>query len=508
MSKPKLSLCMIVKNEEKFLPGCLESVKDIVDEIIIVDTGSTDKSVEIAHSYNARVFFSEWKNDFSQARNESIKHATGDWILILDADERLNPGQEEKIKKYLNLNFDGLYVKVINLGSNGKPEVINEYPRLFRRKEGVKFEGKIHEQITPSILRAGGKIAKTDITITHLGYGQSSDVMNKKYERNLSLLLEQVKENPDDAYAHYHIGIVKILMGQKEEGIEHLKKAISIPKGRSNLNESVQATIYNILGKHEIQEGNLAEAFKYLKESAKIAPIQISSHYYAGIAHMKQSSFAPAVNSFEKALKNLHLILKGKSLDISFENLIEPEEIHFKLMLCHFKLGDLNNATRHLAKAISNEELYKRTLAVMVDEYKMGNKNARKILKYISEVKPSFDVFKILSGISQVEGDLEDAVENLKKSLQFKDDDEIRYNLGVCLAGLRRFNEAVEFLSCFLNRADSQFFEDSVKVLAIAHLWLGNFSEARRCYEILLIHNPGDETIKEKIKSISGFAFI
>ena len=86
---PKLSLCMIVKNEEKFLAGCLESVKNIVDEIIIVDTGSTDKTIEIANSYNAKVYHFEWKNDFSLARNESIKHATGDWILILDADERL-----------------------------------------------------------------------------------------------------------------------------------------------------------------------------------------------------------------------------------------------------------------------------------------------------------------------------------------------------------------------------------------------------------------------------------
>ncbi|MFN3134674.1 MAG: glycosyltransferase family 2 protein, partial [Candidatus Kryptonium sp.] len=189
---------MIVKNEEKFLPGCLESVKNIVDEIIIVDTGSTDKTIEIANSYNAKVFHLEWKGDFSQARNESIKHATGDWILILDADERLDPGQETKIKKYLNLNFDGLYVRIISADKNGNLSA-TEYPRLFRKINGIKFERKIHEQISPSILKLGGKLAKTDITITHLGYGQDDETMRKKYERNLQILLEELEENPDDA---------------------------------------------------------------------------------------------------------------------------------------------------------------------------------------------------------------------------------------------------------------------------------------------------------------------
>lgn len=459
---PRLSLCMIVKNEEKFLPGCLESVKNIVDEMIIVDTGSTDKTVEIARSYGAKVFSFEWKNDFSLARNESIKYATGEWILILDADERLKPGQEEKIRKYLNTNFDGLYVKVVSLGKDGKATV-NEYPRIFRRKEGVKFEGKIHEQIGPSIIKSGGKIAKTDITITHLGYAQSDEIMNKKYERNLSLLFEQVKENPNDAYAYYHIGIVKILMGAKEEGVEYLKKSIQIPKEKSNLGDPLRAVVYNILGKHEIQNGNFSEAFKYLNESKKLAPMQVSSYYYIGLAHAKQSNFSLAINSFENALKNLQSILKGKPLDVSVEDLTDPQAIHFKLFFCYLKLGNLIKAKEHLTKFLSNEELHREMLGILVDEYKDGNRNVVQLLKYISEVKPSFEIFKILSGVYQLEDDLASAVETLKRALQYKDDDEIRYNLGVCLVALKKFDEAIEFLSSFLNRGDSKFFEGLIK---------------------------------------------
>ncbi len=104
--KNQVSLCMIVKNEEDYLPQCLESIKDIVDEIIIVDTGSTDKTVKIAESYGAKVYYFKWNNNFSEARNESLKYATKDWILILDADDELHSEYQENLKLLLNMQLD------------------------------------------------------------------------------------------------------------------------------------------------------------------------------------------------------------------------------------------------------------------------------------------------------------------------------------------------------------------------------------------------------------------
>lgn len=499
---PKISLCMIVKNEEKFLAECLESVKNIVDEIIIVDTGSTDKTIEIANSYNARVFHFEWKNDFSQARNESIKYATGDWILILDADERLNPGQETKIKKYLNLNFDGLYVRIISADKNGELYV-TEYPRLFRKMEGIKFERKIHEQISPSILKLGGKLAKTDITITHLGYGQDDETMRKKYERNLQILLEELEENPNDAYTCYHIGITKTLIGEQEEGLKYLKRAISIPREKSNINDSLRAFIYNIFGNHEFQMGNSSQALDWFTESTKLAPVQISSYYHVGLIYLKDSNFILAKNFFEKALKNLHSILKGKPSDLTIEAFLEPEDIHLKLAMCYFKLGNHHKLNESLLKILPDEKFYETFLNFLVEEYKEGNKNATQVIKHISSLKPSFYVFKILSGIYQIEGDLENAVESLRNALKFKDDDEIRYNLGTCLVGLKRFDESIKVLGDFLNRPNSQFFENALKVLAFSYIALGDFRNALNCYEIMFQLNPGDEIIKSKIYSIT-----
>ena len=101
ISNPTISLCMIVKDEEKFLPTCLESVKGYVDEIIIVDTGSTDRTIEIARRYNAKIYCHAWENSFSKARNYSLKYATGDWILILDADEEIERKDAYKLRNVI-----------------------------------------------------------------------------------------------------------------------------------------------------------------------------------------------------------------------------------------------------------------------------------------------------------------------------------------------------------------------------------------------------------------------
>src|SRR3989344_6100650 len=115
MAHPTISLCMITKSEERFLEQCLNSVKDIVDEIIIVDTGSTDKTKEIALSFGAKVHNFKWIDNFSAARNESIKHATKDWIFVLDADEKLDESAKEKIKEAIKKKgVDGFSLPQLN----------------------------------------------------------------------------------------------------------------------------------------------------------------------------------------------------------------------------------------------------------------------------------------------------------------------------------------------------------------------------------------------------------
>lgn len=187
-SKPTISLCMIVKDEQSFLGECLKSISRLVDEIIIVDTGSKDDTIKIAESFGAKVIEHKWNNDFSEARNVSLKHATKDWILVLDADEMISKRDFENILALLREeSYDALYLIQRNylikgiLSSADVSSNDDNYPeskdyigwspidtiRIFRNHRGYSFNDVIHESVKLSIKNSGGMIKNTKIPIHH-----------------------------------------------------------------------------------------------------------------------------------------------------------------------------------------------------------------------------------------------------------------------------------------------------------------------------------------------------
>ncbi|MFC1555362.1 glycosyltransferase, partial [candidate division KSB1 bacterium] len=203
---PRLTLCMIVKNEENTLPVCLDSVKELVDEIVVVDTGSEDDTVKIAEKYGAVIKHFEWIDDFSAARNESLKYASGDWILYLDADERISPGNAQKIRDIIE-DESIAAVNMIEHIPQEKGNLFNttasDYCRLFRNNNKYRFSGRIHEQILPSILNEGCRVVKSDITIDHWGFGLTPEKKKERADRNLKLLQEELKDDSNDPFVHF-----------------------------------------------------------------------------------------------------------------------------------------------------------------------------------------------------------------------------------------------------------------------------------------------------------------
>ncbi|WP_026694352.1 glycosyltransferase [Peribacillus kribbensis] len=192
-----LALVTIVKNEEKTLKRCIDSVKDYVNEIIIVDTGSTDNTRNIALDSGAKVFDYKWRNDFADARNFSIRQSTSDWNLVLDADEYIL-SNHQLIRNFIER--DNQLIGRINILSkyldNGQENIESSYvSRLFPNK-GIFFKGKVHEQLESILPRV-----KISVSVAHDGYFQ-----NDKTDRNLPLLLDEHNATPTDAYILYQIG--------------------------------------------------------------------------------------------------------------------------------------------------------------------------------------------------------------------------------------------------------------------------------------------------------------
>ena len=211
---PGISLCMIVKNEEANLARCLNSVLDIVDEMIIVDTGSTDSTLEIAAAYQAKIYHHVWKNDFSEARNVSLENATREWILILDGDEELTSDVRSNLKSILaQTDAEAIVFKVRNFQPPGSLSDYNDSPqiRAFRNRPSYRYQQRVHNQIGIAISSHGGKLAhhEEELMLWHYGYIQSKVQGDEdRIERSLRMLEEAVNQEPNNIYLNAKLAII------------------------------------------------------------------------------------------------------------------------------------------------------------------------------------------------------------------------------------------------------------------------------------------------------------
>jgi len=312
---PKLSLCMIVKDEEAFLEQCISSVKEIIDEIVVVDTGSKDKTVEVAKGLGAKVFHRAWDDDFSSARNFSLSKATGDWIFILDADETIAKKDLKKLKEltrtkeyvaylFIQRNYmsDSKVMKWISSKGDAYEEskgIAGWLPasivRLFRRDRRILFKGKVHETVAHSIKSFNGRAARTDIPIHHFGKLGSKEILRKKGGLYLKLGKKKIDDSRGkDAKSYYELSVQYQELGEFEKAEEVMKKAIELdPKW-------VQA--YVNLGGNYLQRGMLQEAFDILNKAYKIDRAYPDTYNNLGIYFAKKGRYRESIIMLKKAI--------------------------------------------------------------------------------------------------------------------------------------------------------------------------------------------------------------
>ncbi|SHI68324.1 glycosyltransferase family 2 protein [Desulfofundulus thermosubterraneus] len=229
-----VSLCMIARNEEHWIASCIQSVQHLVREIVVVDTGSTDRTKEVAAQSGARVFTFHWCDDFAAARNYSLSKATGDWILVLDADEILAPVKLEEFARLLDApGVEGYFVKIRSYLGNGEGMAEDQVVRLFRNKPAYRFAGAIHEQVAGAIIKhnAGGGLAFSDLLIYHFGYLDRHLQVKNKHQRNICVIKKALDDKPDDPFLLYSLGIEHLQCGEIKKGIEQLEKALVFMRG-------------------------------------------------------------------------------------------------------------------------------------------------------------------------------------------------------------------------------------------------------------------------------------
>ena len=236
-----VSLCMIVKDEESCLRRCLDSVKDEVDEIVIVDTGSGDGTVDIARSYTERIYFHPWENSFSKARNQALGYARGDWVFQMDADEELDPGSKGLLRKLLQDNSaDAFNVGILCFMEKGRSSSFHRFPRLFRNNGRIHYQGIVHNQVVNY-----KHLIDSKILLLHHGYDLDHGSKLKKFQRTVPLLFEQIRNDPTDPSPYINLSTSFLTMNLFEKALDASSRAIALMRRENRYPNLGSIAFYN-----------------------------------------------------------------------------------------------------------------------------------------------------------------------------------------------------------------------------------------------------------------------
>ncbi|MGY8788542.1 MAG: glycosyltransferase, partial [Fidelibacterota bacterium] len=312
-SEQIISFCLITKNEEKNLKRCLNSLSKIRHkEIIIVDTGSTDKTLQIAKSYDAEIYHHTWTNNFSEARNKTLEFARGDWLFFLDADEELTSDALETLKEDMaKPNILGYRLPLENVGS--PLHGCNYVPRLVRNAPGLHFIGKIHETIHASVLvvmrqwNMDQVIGKTKIL--HHGYKPEELERKNKVKRNLALYEEALEELPDEPSIMMNYAHDLNHDGQNEKAhqiyreilkiFEQHKKEVITPEVREQFIHN-----YGVFLAQHLKMKELSEVM-FTRTARETGPVA-NVHYMAGLGLMNCNKFREAIPELEASMEKAY----------------------------------------------------------------------------------------------------------------------------------------------------------------------------------------------------------
>ncbi|MFZ5898315.1 MAG: glycosyltransferase [Bacillota bacterium] len=409
MDANTISLCMIVKDEEKNLGRCLESIRRWVDEIIVVDTGSVDRTADIAGSYGARVFYFPWQDDFAQARNESLKHATKSWIFILDADEEVPPETGQNLRRLASApdGVEGWTFTIASPASSAGKSPRNRHLnlRMFRNKEAYRFAGVVHEQV-----RFGGLEGKTEsmirhsgLTIIHYGYMRDKKEGRTKTLRNITLLQKALAENPDDPFYNYNLGVSYYTAGHLEDARRHYETAIRHVDPQVAFASALfrnYALCLSDLGEH-------AQALAVIDRALAFFPDYPDLHFLKGQIYWDLGMLPRAKACF---LKCTHFTRVPPEY-ITTEGLIGPLAFANLAEVCA-RQGDLDAAVGFAVKAAQQERSYRAfaRLCTLLREQKRKGAEIAALLKKAGlnsrgTAQLLFDVKEFASCLAELEAE-------------------------------------------------------------------------------------------------------
>ena len=351
---------MIVKNEEKNIEQALSWAKRTAFEQIVVDTGSTDRTIEIAERMGAKVIHFEWVNDFSVAKNFAIEQATGNWIAFLDADEYFSPSDAEKMMENLKkihanpasrAKWFAVNCLWAQLDDSGKAFAIFAQERVFR--SFIRYIGKIHEHLDMDISHL---YRVDDITIMHTGYTKSAYQETQKAERNIEMLRVELSEKPNDLNIKSYLADSLIVKGGLENHAEAVALYKQVIKGGPEVHPVLKKKAYTtLMDKFKETSEHLEECEEICRSAICDFPNDIDIEYYLGfILHRRKK----LVEAWEVFLKCEADLVKSSALDDSVVVSVKPQVLFIQMALVAEGLENVEGVIRYSTMVLREDKSY------------------------------------------------------------------------------------------------------------------------------------------------------
>ena len=371
----RISAVLIVRDEASRLPACLNAIRGVVDEIVVVDTGSCDDTPGVARRYTSLVMSFGWCDDFSAARNFALKHATGDWVFSLDADEEvLESGRARDLLARFASTHEASTIGTIELHSPTGPGpdslvVVDHLPRFFERT-AWRYEGAIHEQLTSK--SGAARISSTGVRAWHSGYAQLPGDPKHKARRNIPLLLKELIQSPDDEYLLYQLGKAHFSLGQFDEAAAALTQALETMS--FDTAEKVPSGRRGPVARPVLTDLTVTLAYARVNTNAPAAARDLLE-YHASLGHpgTQRADFWHALGYVYLVLGDIARARRAYERSLSFGTACEDvlgtgsygSEYH--LGLIEEARGHLDLALEHYAAALRYKADYRPVIVRLVD---------------------------------------------------------------------------------------------------------------------------------------------
>jgi len=517
---------MIVRDAAKTLPDCLESIRRWVDEMVIVDTGSSDETPRIVEQFGGRLFHFPWCDDFSAARNESLRHARGEWIFWMDSDDTIDESNGQKLHDLAYADDDEVMAHVVQVHCPGaSPQnavTAVDHVKLFRNLPELRFGGRIHEQILPAVRQLNGVVRWTDVFVVHSGSDTSPEAKKRKQARDLRLLKFENDDRPDHPFTLFNLGMTYEDMAEYALAIEVLERCIEVSSPtESHLRKAYALLVssYSQTGEHEQALRRCEAGLKqYPRDSELLFRQGVLAHRFGDLEAAEETYRATIANNEDrhfssvdvgitgfKAHHNLALVLVDRErLDLAelqwrlaIQDNAEFLEAWRGLVEVLMKQGKFTTAeiaTEQMAEVEGAADAATALRAkVMCDRGDI--KDAIVILKQqLNEDADSMESLETLCEMLFFDGSDEEAEEALLKLANNVDNcGAAHHNLGTIYLRTGRSKMAIKSYDNSLNaRPDSV---STYVQLGIAHHRLGQIGDAKSAWQRAQVLAPGDPQI-------------